>query len=45
MKTQKWEELDVRLSNPVLKTLKQLRFLDMTPVQVILPHVYACVMH
>ncbi|CAL1685626.1 unnamed protein product [Lasius platythorax] len=33
MKTQKWEELDVRLSNPVLKTLKQLRFLDMTPVQ------------
>jgi len=34
MKTEKWEELDVRLSDPVLKTLKQLRFLDMTPVQV-----------
>ncbi|XP_019882784.2 probable ATP-dependent RNA helicase DDX55 homolog [Camponotus floridanus] len=33
MKTEKWEELDVRLSDPVLKTLRQLRFLDMTPVQ------------
>lgn len=33
MKTQKWKELDVQLSNPVLKTLKQLKFLDMTPVQ------------
>lgn len=35
MKSKKWEELDVRLSDPVLKTLKQLKFLDMTPVQVI----------
>lgn len=35
MKTQKWEELDVRLSDPVLKTLKQLRFFNVTPVQVI----------
>ncbi|XP_070171980.1 ATP-dependent RNA helicase DDX55-like [Polyergus mexicanus] len=33
MKTKKWEELDVRLSGPVLKTLKQLKFIDMTPVQ------------
>ncbi|XP_071572309.1 probable ATP-dependent RNA helicase DDX55 homolog [Temnothorax nylanderi] len=33
MKTQKWEELDVRLSDPILKTLKQLRFFNMTPVQ------------
>ncbi|XP_050464865.1 probable ATP-dependent RNA helicase DDX55 homolog [Cataglyphis hispanica] len=33
MKSKKWEELDVRLSDPVLKTLKQLKFLDMTPVQ------------
>lgn len=39
MKTQKWEELDVQLSDPVLKTLKQLKFLDMTPVQVILSHI------
>lgn len=35
MKTQKWEELDVRLSDPILKTLEQLRFFNMTPVQVI----------
>ncbi|XP_012228216.1 probable ATP-dependent RNA helicase DDX55 homolog [Linepithema humile] len=33
MKTQKWEELDVRLSDPVLKTLKQLKYFNMTPVQ------------
>ncbi|XP_012525582.1 probable ATP-dependent RNA helicase DDX55 homolog [Monomorium pharaonis] len=33
MKTQKWEELDVQLSNPVLKTLKRLKFFNMTPVQ------------
>ncbi|XP_025987943.1 probable ATP-dependent RNA helicase DDX55 homolog [Solenopsis invicta] len=33
MKIQKWEDLDVRLSDPVLKTLKQLRFFNMTPVQ------------
>ncbi|KAL6420125.1 hypothetical protein ACFW04_014080 [Cataglyphis niger] len=33
MKSKNWEELDVRLSDPVLKTLKQLKFLDMTPVQ------------
>lgn len=35
MSTQKWEDLDVRLSDPVLKTLKQLRYFNMTPVQVI----------
>ncbi|XP_077278134.1 putative ATP-dependent RNA helicase DDX55 homolog [Temnothorax americanus] len=33
MKTRKWEELDVRLSDPILKTLKQLRFFNVTPVQ------------
>ncbi|XP_011631658.1 ATP-dependent RNA helicase DDX55-like [Pogonomyrmex barbatus] len=33
MKTQKWEELNVQLSDSILKTLKQLRFFDMTPVQ------------
>ncbi|XP_024885720.1 probable ATP-dependent RNA helicase DDX55 homolog [Temnothorax curvispinosus] len=33
MKTQKWEELDVRLSDPILQTLKELRFFNMTPVQ------------
>lgn len=33
MKTQKWEELDVQLSNPILKTLKQLKYFNMTPVQ------------
>ncbi|XP_012061748.1 PREDICTED: probable ATP-dependent RNA helicase DDX55 homolog [Atta cephalotes] len=34
MKTQKWEKLDVRLSDSVLETLKQLGFFNMTPVQV-----------
>lgn len=34
MKTQKWEELDVSLSDPILKTLKKLKFFNMTPVQV-----------
>ncbi|XP_018308906.1 ATP-dependent RNA helicase DDX55-like [Mycetomoellerius zeteki] len=33
MKTQKWEELDVGLSDSVLTTLKQLGFFNMTPVQ------------
>ncbi|XP_020293253.1 probable ATP-dependent RNA helicase DDX55 homolog [Pseudomyrmex gracilis] len=36
MKTRKWEELkelNIWLSNPVLKTLKQLEFFEMTPVQ------------
>ncbi|XP_026824649.1 probable ATP-dependent RNA helicase DDX55 homolog isoform X2 [Ooceraea biroi] len=33
MEIRKWEELDVQLSNPVLKTLKQLKFFNMTPVQ------------
>ncbi|XP_032673412.1 probable ATP-dependent RNA helicase DDX55 homolog [Odontomachus brunneus] len=33
MKTQAWEELDVRLSDSVLKTLKKLKFVNMTPVQ------------
>lgn len=38
MKTRKWEvlkDLNIWLSNPVLKTLKQLEFFEMTPVQVI----------
>jgi superfamily II DNA/RNA helicase len=34
MEKRKWEELDIQLSNPVLKTLKQLKFVNMTPVQV-----------
>ncbi|XP_011064268.1 PREDICTED: ATP-dependent RNA helicase DDX55-like [Acromyrmex echinatior] len=34
MKTKKWEELDVRLSDSVLKTLRQLGFFNMTPVQI-----------
>ncbi|XP_011874809.1 PREDICTED: probable ATP-dependent RNA helicase DDX55 homolog isoform X2 [Vollenhovia emeryi] len=33
MKTRRWEQLDVRLSDPVLRTLKQLRFFHTTPVQ------------
>jgi len=41
MKTQKWEELDVRLSEPILKMLKQLRFFNMTPVQVYRMYLYS----
>ncbi|XP_001603959.1 probable ATP-dependent RNA helicase DDX55 homolog [Nasonia vitripennis] len=33
MLTQNWNELDVKLSAPVRKTLKELKFLKMTPVQ------------
>ncbi|XP_017879215.1 probable ATP-dependent RNA helicase DDX55 homolog [Ceratina calcarata] len=33
MKTQNWNELEVSLSNPVLKTIEELKFLYMTPVQ------------
>lgn len=34
MKTQKWNELEVPLSGPVLKTVEELKFSHMTPVQV-----------
>nr|XP_003701478.1 PREDICTED: ATP-dependent RNA helicase DDX55 isoform X1 [Megachile rotundata]XP_012136629.1 PREDICTED: ATP-dependent RNA helicase DDX55 isoform X1 [Megachile rotundata] len=33
MKTQNWNELKVPLSKPVLKTIKELKFSHMTPVQ------------
>ncbi|XP_053999654.1 probable ATP-dependent RNA helicase DDX55 homolog [Hylaeus anthracinus] len=33
MKTQNWKELEVPLSEPVLKTIEELNFLNMTPVQ------------
>ncbi|XP_029031914.2 probable ATP-dependent RNA helicase DDX55 homolog [Osmia bicornis bicornis] len=33
MKTQKWNELEVPLSGPVLKTIEELKFSHMTPVQ------------
>ncbi|CAK9819765.1 Probable ATP-dependent RNA helicase DDX55 homolog [Anthophora plagiata] len=33
MKTQNWTELEVPLSNPVLKTIEELKFSHMTPVQ------------
>ncbi|XP_012251648.2 probable ATP-dependent RNA helicase DDX55 homolog [Athalia rosae] len=33
MKTQKWQDLDVPLSKPVLNTLKKLNFSTMTPIQ------------
>ncbi|XP_033211829.1 probable ATP-dependent RNA helicase DDX55 homolog [Belonocnema kinseyi] len=33
MKARKWEELEVTLSEPVLKTLKNLNFHAMTPIQ------------
>ncbi|XP_015592965.1 probable ATP-dependent RNA helicase DDX55 homolog [Cephus cinctus] len=33
MKSKKWEELDIPLSDAVLKTVKQLNFSSMTPIQ------------
>ena len=34
MKARKWEELEINLSDSVLKTLQKLEFQTMTPIQV-----------
>ena len=34
MKTDKWEDLEVKLSDSIMETIKELKFTTMTPVQV-----------